>query len=98
VVTPNVVDDMHDGTIPQGDSWLANNLPLVLNGPDYQSGRLLVVIVWDEGSGSGDAPSHVPLVELSESTPKGTTVSASMNDYSLTGLIDSVAGLPPLRG
>jgi hypothetical protein len=27
-ITPNLIDDMHDGTIAQGDTWLSQNVPL----------------------------------------------------------------------
>ncbi len=30
-ITPNLIDDMHDGTIAEGDSWLSSNLPTILN-------------------------------------------------------------------
>jgi hypothetical protein len=33
-ITPNVIGDMHDGTIAQGDRWLASNLPVIFNSPD----------------------------------------------------------------
>jgi hypothetical protein len=34
-VTPNLIDDMHDGTINQGDMWLSSNLPTILNSSAY---------------------------------------------------------------
>ena len=49
-ITPNLIDDMHDGTIAQGDAWLARNLPVILNSPST-SGTTAVFITWDEGSG-----------------------------------------------
>jgi phosphatidylinositol-3-phosphatase len=30
-VTPNLIDDMHDGTVADGDSWLSQNLPAILD-------------------------------------------------------------------
>ena len=46
-VIPNVNDDMHNGTIQQGDSWLQSNL----NGYAQwaQNNNSLLVVVWDEG-------------------------------------------------
>ncbi|WP_369394611.1 alkaline phosphatase family protein [Streptomyces sp. CG1] len=32
-ITPNLIDDMHDGTIAQGDTWLSQNVPNILNSP-----------------------------------------------------------------
>ena len=34
-ITPNVISDMHDGTIQQGDTWLSTNLPAIFNSPEY---------------------------------------------------------------
>ncbi|HWF25902.1 MAG TPA: alkaline phosphatase family protein [Solirubrobacteraceae bacterium] len=50
-ITPNLIDDMHDGTIAQGDSWLAANVPAVLGSPEYQAGNVAIFITWDEGGG-----------------------------------------------
>src|SRR5262249_57030604 len=36
-ITPNLIDDMHDGTIAQGDAWLARNLPAILASRPYQA-------------------------------------------------------------
>src|SRR5215469_12191886 len=50
-ITPNLIDDMHDGTIAQGDTWLSQNVPAILGSSAYTSGTLAVFITWDEGSG-----------------------------------------------
>jgi hypothetical protein len=56
-ITPNVCDDMHDSCAPtnnpvkQGDTWLAQNLPTILNSAAYKNGGA-VLITWDEGEGS----------------------------------------------
>jgi len=105
-VTPNLISDMHDGTINQGDTWLANNLPVILNSTEYKSGTTAVFITWDEGAGgkSGencaakptDESCHVPTIVISPSTPAGTTSSALFNHYSLLGTTESLLGLPGL--
>jgi hypothetical protein len=43
-VTPNADDDMHNGTIAQGDNWLSANLPTILESSAYTSGTLAVFI------------------------------------------------------
>ena len=42
---------MHDGTIAQGDTWLARHLPAILASSEYRSGTTAVFVTWDEGSG-----------------------------------------------
>ena len=54
-ITPNVCDDMHDCSITTGDTWLANNLPTILNSAAYQQGGV-VFITWDESETTTDAP------------------------------------------
>ena len=60
-ITPNLCNDMHDACAPlndpvkQGDTWLAQNLPAILNSQAYRNGGV-VFITWDEGEGGGDGP------------------------------------------
>ena len=59
-ITPNLCNDMHDSCSPlnngiaQGDTWLSQNVPLILNSAAYQQGGV-IFITWDEGEG-GDGP------------------------------------------
>jgi phosphatidylinositol-3-phosphatase len=43
-ITPDLIDNMHDGTINQGDTWLSANLPAILNAPEYTSGSTAIFI------------------------------------------------------
>jgi hypothetical protein len=105
-ITPNLIDDMHDGTIAQGDTWLANNLPTILNSSAYQSGTTAVFITWDEGSGGSsgencaanttDESCHVATLVISPSTSAGSTSATLFNHYSLLGTAEQLLGLPAL--
>ena len=53
-ITPNLCNDMHDCSIATGDTWLANNIPMIMNSTAYQQGGV-IFITWDEGEG-GDGP------------------------------------------
>jgi hypothetical protein len=97
-VTPNLDDDMHDGSIQQADTWLAGWIPQIVAGPDYQSGHLTIVIVWDEGSGDGNVPSTVAMIVMSPSVVPGTRSSSSFTHYSLLGAAEDVAGVPRVGG
>ena len=81
-ITPNLLDDMHNGTVAQGDTWLSNNLPVILNSPEYTSGTTAVFITWDEGKGGSatkcatnktDVGCHVATLVISPSTVPGST-------------------------
>lgn len=60
-ISPNICNDMHDSCAPtsnaikQGDNWLSQNVPAILNSAAYLSGGLLI-ITWDEGASSSDGP------------------------------------------
>jgi phospholipase C len=105
-ITPNLIDDMHDGTIAQGDSWLSANVPAILSSPAYTSGTTAVFITWDEGSGgktgencatnTTDQSCHVVTIVISPSTAAGSTSGTLFNHYSLLGTTEQLLGLPLL--
>jgi hypothetical protein len=105
-VTPNLIDDMHDGTINQGDTWLSSNLPAILNSSAYTSGSTAVFVTWDEGSGGStgencaanttDASCQVATIVISPSTPAGVQSSTLFSHYSLLGTTEQLLGLPLL--
>lgn len=45
-IVPDTLDDMHDGTIAQGDAWCANNLPAIIAYDLTHNG--LLILTWDE--------------------------------------------------
>ena len=62
-VTPNLCNDGHDaackgpnteggsvGGLAGADLWLKHWMPMIFNSPAYQSGHMLVVLTFDEGS------------------------------------------------
>jgi acid phosphatase len=54
-VTPNLLDDAHDGTMAAADSWLQSHLPAILARPEFQpGGDGLMIITFDEGNLSTD--------------------------------------------
>jgi len=105
-ITPNLIDDMHDGTIADGDTWLSTNLPTILNSPEYTSGSTAVFITWDEGTGgkngeacatnTTDLSCLVATIVISPSTPAGSTSATLFNHYSLLGTTEQLLGLPAL--
>ena len=105
-VTPNLIDDMHNGTIADGDDWLSANLPTILNSSEYKSGTTAVFVTWDEGEGGvsdncahnkTDVGCHVPTLVISPSTVARTKSPALFNHYSLLRTAEDLLGLPELR-
>jgi phospholipase C len=104
-VTPNLNNDMHNGTTAQGDTWLAANLPSIFNSSEYRSGTTAVFLTWDEGEGgtSNACPSnttdlgcHVATIIISPSTGPHTASGALFNHYSLLGTTEELLRLPRL--
>ena len=50
IIDPNLVDDMHDGTIQQGDTWLRNNLGNYVTWANTHNS--LLIVTWDEDDNS----------------------------------------------
>jgi phospholipase C len=91
-ITPNLIDDMHDGTVAQGDSWLSAHLPSIFASTGFRTGSVVVFVTWDEGEGgrSNNCPTnttdvgcHVATVVVSPSTKAGTRSATLLNHYSL---------------
>jgi len=104
-VTPNLVDDTHNGTVAQGDRWLRTEVGDIVSSPQYRSGSVVVFVVWDEGEGGStsdcatntvDRGCHVPALVLSASTRAGSASGALFNHYSLLRTAEDLLGLPPL--
>jgi phospholipase C len=107
-ITPNLIDDMHDGTIADGDNWLKANLPTILSSSEYTDGSTVVFITWDEGEGGSyadgehcatnttDVSCHVATLVISPSTKAGTKSATMFNHYSLLGTAEQLLGLPKL--
>ncbi len=52
-IVPNLLDDAHDGTLAEADTWLANNIPQLLNSPDFNTpGGGLLIVTFDEAETS----------------------------------------------
>ncbi|MDX6298136.1 MAG: phosphatidylinositol-3-phosphatase [Nocardioidaceae bacterium] len=94
MVIPNLCNDAHDCSLSTADSWLQSWLPSILSGPDFTSGRLVVVITADEDNHSQN--NHVLTVVLDAASQGGRTVSAPLNHYSLSRLYSQIIASNPL--
>lgn len=88
-VIPNLTDDMHDGTVSQGDTWLKQNL----NGYAQwaTSHNSLLVVTWDEDDDS--AGNHIATVITGANVRPGR-YAQSINHYSVLRTLEDLYGLP----
>jgi hypothetical protein len=100
-ITPNLCNDMHDSCAPlydsvkQGNTWLAQNLPPILNSQAYKDGGV-VFITWDEGEG-GDGP--IGMIVLSPDAKGGGYANTIHYTHSSTlRTMEEIFGVSPLLG
>lgn len=93
-ITPNMLDDMHDGTVAQGDTWLSQQIPALLAAPAWTEQRSLLVITWDEDD---NAPGNqVATIVVADQVPAGFKSAVRYDHYSLLRTIEVAWGLAPL--
>jgi hypothetical protein len=51
-VSPGGCNDTHDCSVTVGDDWLKQWIPVIQQSAAYQSGQLVVFLLWDEGEGA----------------------------------------------
>jgi hypothetical protein len=112
-ITPNVCHDGHEGVSPcsalestdntlRSDTWLKQNVPLILNSAEYQRGGALFII-WDEAEDSGKFSDGPIGMFLLSPFAKGGGKKAYSNsihyDHSSTlKTLEEIFGVQPLLG
>jgi hypothetical protein len=91
LVVPDQNNDMHDGSIAQGDAWLSANLEAYARWASAHNS--LLIVTWDEDDGAGDnriATIFAGAVVKSGSTPQ------RIDHYSVLRTLEDMYGLPRL--
>jgi hypothetical protein len=95
MVIPDLVHDAHDADLGTADAWIKSQVQLIQTGPDWQSGRLAVVITADEDDRTSG--NNVLTVVASRYQDR-RVVTTALTHYSLTRLYESVLGVRYLGG
>jgi acid phosphatase len=90
-VDPNLQDDMHDGTVQQGDSWLKKNLDGYARWATTHNS--LLIITWDEDDQSQD--NQIPTIVVG-GTVKPGHYDEHITHYTVLRTLEAAYGLPPL--
>ena len=90
-VTPNLIDDMHDGTIADGDRFLKTYVPALMATPQYRAGSTAIFITWDENASSSG--NQVPCIVISPYTHR-VKDRTPYTHYSLLRTTEQLLGLP----
>ena len=100
LLTPNKSHSRHEDGAPgrttpfqrmqAGDAWAAGYLPQVFASPQYQAGKTVVIVTFDEGSAKR---TDVPFIVASPNTPVGYTTNVRMDHYSTLKGMEQMLGL-----
>ncbi len=97
-ITPNLVNDMHDGSVTQGDAFLREFVPLIIGHPVF--GSSVLFITFDEGSSGagthGDGGGHVATLVIAPGIQPGSRYTTYADHYSLLRTTQDLLGLPCL--
>ncbi|MEO8840965.1 MAG: alkaline phosphatase family protein [Kofleriaceae bacterium] len=91
-ITPNMIDDMHDGTVKQGDDWLAREVPKILGSDAFNHGGVLF-LTWDEGSNQSDDP---PMIVISPNANQAMTSNTPYDESSYLKTVQTILGIQEL--
>ena len=91
LVVPDQRNDMHDGSVAQGDAWLAKNIePYAHWAMTHNS---LLIVTWDEDDGSAD--NRVATLFAGPMVKHGNSAQR-INHYNILRTIEEIFGLPYL--
>jgi acid phosphatase len=93
LLIPDLCNDGHDCSPQVADDWLRQWLPFLMQGPDYRSGRLAIVVTFDEDDHTAG---NVVLTTVMAPSVSRTVVPEPMTHYSLSRYLADVAGVAPL--
>ncbi|WP_280724256.1 alkaline phosphatase family protein [Kitasatospora sp. MAA4] len=88
-VIPNLNDDMHDGTIADGDSWLQSNLSNYATWA--AANNSLLIVTWDEDDYTES--NQIPTIVVGAHVAQGQ-YSETINHYNLLATLEQMYGLP----
>lgn len=93
IVVPNMTNDMHDGTISQGDVWLQNHLDGYLTWAKTHNSLLIVTFDEDDYNSSN----RIPTVMAGAHQVAGS-YSQTIDHYSVLGMLQDAYGLSRIAG
>lgn len=90
-VIPDLLDDMHTGTVQRADTWLKTHLQAYVTWA--QSKNSLLIVTWDENN---DAPGNqIPTIFVGPMVKRGE-YAEDINHYNVLRTLEALYGLPYL--
>lgn len=98
-IVPNVLDDAHDGSLNQADSWLQTNIaPLIASSTFQQDGLLIIVFDESYSSDTQHGGGQVAMLVISPKAKKGYQSMTMYQHQSTCELVMQVLGLTSFPG
>jgi acid phosphatase len=94
LLIPDLCNDAHDCQLSIADNWLRGWLGPLEAGRDFRSGRLAIVVTFDEDH--RDANNNILTAVLDQGL-HGLTVTQHLDHIALSHAISALVGAPPLR-
>ena len=89
IVAPNEQNDMHDGSIAQGDSWLSANIGGYASWAGTHNS--LLIVLWDEDDSSQS--NQIPLIFYGAKVKQGN-LGVHVNHFDLLRTVEDMYNLP----
>jgi phosphatidylinositol-3-phosphatase len=93
-ITPNMINDMHDGTVADGDNFLKAFLPKITSSSAFTNS--VVYVTFDEGTTNVNGGGHIATIAITPNMTAGYKASATYTHYSMLRTIEQAWGLPYL--
>jgi acid phosphatase len=93
LLIPDLCNDGHDCPLSTADDWLRRWLPVIMGGPDYRAGDLVVIVTFDEDDGTAD---NVVLTTVIAPMISHVVTAAPLTHYSLSRFLAELGGVSPL--
>lgn len=91
MIIPNMTNDMHDGSVAQGDAFLKAFVPVILGSAAFRNSLLL--ITWDEGTSDAGGGGQVATIVATPGMRAGLRSAVPHSHYSLLRTIEQAWGL-----
>ncbi len=93
-ITPNMINDMHDGTVADGDAWLKAFLPQITNSSAFANS--VVFVTFDEGTTNTNGGGHIVTIPVTMGMTPGFKSATTYTHYSLLRTVEQAWGMPLL--
>jgi hypothetical protein len=93
-ITPNMINDMHDGTVADGDNFLKAFLPRITGSAAFDNS--LVLVTFDEGTTNVNGGGHIATIAITPNMTPGFKGGGAYTHYSVLRTIEQAWGLPTL--